>query len=98
MVRYFRERPYAGCTRLPKSQHSTDCPNTASVDEIAILQRAARRLTVRDIVLKVGLGTVSDQDIIITRPDMRQVSAHWLSHVLNIQQKQQRVADSNDLA
>ncbi len=66
-------------------------PNTTSVktDEIKVLLDSDRRLTLRDISLKVGLGTASVHSIIANELGMRKVCARWIPRLLTDEQKLQ---------
>lgn len=88
----FKNDPTADAIDKPRSGR----PNTTSgkAEEIRALLRGDRRLTVRDIALKVDLGTASVHSIIANELGMVKVCARWIPRILNDEQKQQRVKDS----
>lgn len=72
-------------TREPTDLQRTGRPSVNGSD---------RRLTVRDIALKTGLGSNSVHDIIIKELKTTKVCACWVPRLLTSQQKLQQVANN----
>lgn len=88
----FKDDPTCEPTDLPRTGRPS--VKAGKAHEIEALLRSDRRLTVRDIALKTGLGSASVHDIIINELNMTKVCARWVPRLLTSQQKLQRVADS----
>ena len=85
----FKNDPSHDVTDRPRSGRPSATSEKA--DEIRELLQSDRRLTIRDIGLKVGLSTSTVHSIVTRKLGMSKVCARWIPRILTIEQKHLRV-------